>query len=84
MWVLYTLYPWDQHYPVLEKFPSRLELAFRKLLFSRSERSEANSLTSVVFARVRVSRLLVILEMSAASRDPEVAALATASDMLFK
>ena len=35
-------------------------------------------------ARVRVSRLLDMLEMSAASRDPAMAALATVSSMTFK
>ena len=41
-------------------------------------------MTRVVLARVRVSRLLAMLEISASFRYLAVAALATASDMLFK
>ena len=49
-----------------------------------SDRSEATSLTKVVVARVRVSRILERLEMSAASRDPGAAALSTVSNMLVR
>ena len=49
-----------------------------------SDWSEATSLTKVVVARVRVSRLLAMLDISAASRDPDVAALATVSEMLVR
>ena len=84
VWVLDTLYPCNQRYPVLEKCPSSFELAVWELLFARLAWSEATSLTSVLFAKVRVSRLLAMLEISAMSRYPAVAALATASDMMFK
>ena len=79
-----TLYPWNQQYPVLYKWTSRFQLAVWELLFSRSAWSEATSLTSVALARVRLLRLLAMLEISVASWDPAVATLATASEMLFK
>ena len=84
VWVLDTLYPWYQNYLVLEKRSSGLVLALWGLLFASSARSEGTSLTIVALARVGVSRLLTTLEMSLASRDPDVAAVATAYDMFFK
>ena len=54
------------------------------MLLARSEQSEATSLASVALARVRVSRILSVLEILAALRDPDVAALAKASYILFK
>ena len=62
----------------------RFELAVWELLFFRSARSEATLLTIVALARVRVSRIFAMLEISAVSMDSGVAALVTASDMLFK
>ena len=62
----------------------RSELDVWEPLFVRSARSEANLLTIAALARVGVSRILAMLEISAAYRDPDVAALVTASDMLFK
>ena len=41
-------------------------------------------MTKVALARVRVSRLLSMLEILAASRDPNVAALAASYDMLVR
>ena len=38
----------------------------------------------MVLAIVRVLRLLAMLEISVSSRDPDVVALATASDMLVR
>ena len=84
VWVLDTLYLRDQHYPVLEKRLSGFELALWEILFAMLARSEATSMTRVTFARVRVLRLFSILGISAASRDPYMAALVTASDMLFR
>ena len=59
-------------------------MAVWELLFAMSARSGATSLTSAVLARIRVSRLLAMLEMAAASRDPAVDELETASEMLVK
>ena len=84
MWVFDTLYPWYRQYPVLDKRPSRFVLAVWELLLAKSARSESTSLTSVVLSRDRVSRLLYVMEIAEALRDPDVAALATASEILFK
>ena len=51
VWVLDTLYPWDQQYPVLKKHPFGFELAFWELLFARSALSEAIALGHAVNVR---------------------------------
>ena len=68
----------------MEKRPSGFEFARWELLLENSAQSEATSLTRVELARVGVSRILAMLDMSESSRDPAVAALATESDMLFR
>ena len=49
-----------------------------------SAQSEATFLTKAALERVRVSRLLAVMEMSAASRDLAVYGLEKASDMLVR
>ena len=57
---------------------------WKLILMASSAQSEATSLTKVALARVRASRLLDMLEISEAYRDPDVAALAKASDMVVR
>ena len=57
---------------------------WKLILMASSAQSEATSLTKVALARVRASRLLDMLEISEAYRDPDVAALEKASDMVVR